>query len=253
MSSKNIFSPKNYLDSFERILTSIGFIITVVIVGIIGYSYIEKMNLLDAVYMTTITVTGSHRELYPLSNLGKIFTVFFIIFGVSAVIYTAGTVIEFIIEGNIGGIRRKKKMDKMLEQISGHYIICGFGRVGHQIAEQFTSQKIKYVVVDSKPESYAELENKGIPFVIGNVSSDEVLEKAGIKHAKGLIAAADSDSENVYVTLTAKVMNPQIHIIARAAHKETENKLMKAGADSVISPYFIAGNQMAAMMLEKTV
>lgn len=252
MTSKNIFSPKNYLDSFERILTSIGLIILAVIIGIVGYLFIEKMSLLDAIYMTIITVTGSHRELYPLSTAGKIFTIFFIIFGVTAVIYTAGTVIEFIIEGNIGGIRRRRKMDKILGQMKDHYMICGFGRVGHQIAAQFDIEKVKYVIIDSKPETYEELESKGVPFVIGNVSSDEVLQKAGIEYAKGLIAAADSDTENVYVTLTAKVMNPKIHIIARSAHKETESKLKKAGADSVISPYFIAGNQMACMMLEKT-
>lgn len=219
--------------------------------GIFGYSVIERMPLLDAVYLTVSTVflTVSYIDGIHLSSAGKIFSMGFIVFGVFSVFYAVGTIIEFIVEGNIIGLRRKRKMDHILETIRDHYIISGYGRVGHTISKQFEAEKIPFVVIDAKPETANELDPRGVPYIIGNVSSDEVLEKAGIKRAKGLVAAADSDTENVYVTLTAKVMNPKVFVIARAGHKETENKLKKAGADKVISPYFIAGSRMASMAL----
>ena len=138
-----------------------------------------------------------------------------------------------------------------MDSMKDHLIICGFGRVGHQIAEQLVAEKTHFVVIDMKPETVKELETKEIPYILGNISDDELLEKAGIKRAKGLFAAADSDTENVYVTLSAKVMNPGIYVVARAAHKDTENKLFKAGADEVISPYKMAGSKMASLMSQK--
>jgi voltage-gated potassium channel len=190
-----------------------------------------------------------HKQINSLSNAGEIFSVFFVILAVVTVAYAIGTIVEFVVEGNIIGLRRRRKMDHILENIRDHYIISGYGRVGHTISKQFEAEKIPFVVIDAKPETAGELDPRGIPYVIGNVSSDEVLEKAGIKRAKGLVAAADSDTENVYVTLTAKDMNPDVFVIARASHKETESKLKKAGADKVISPYFIAGNRMASMAI----
>lgn len=236
--------------SFRRIIIPGLLISAAVVIGILGYSLIEKMSLLDAVYMTVITIaTVGYREVHPLSDAGKIFTIFFIIFGVATVVYTAGSIFEFIIEGNIFGIRRRNRMNRILDEIKDHYIISGYGRVGHQVAAQFDAEKIPYVVVDMKPETATELDQKNIPYIIGEVSSDEVLVRAGIKRAKGIVASADSDKENVYVTLAARVLNPSLFVVARASQKNTENKLKKAGADRVISPYFIAGSRMASMVL----
>lgn len=239
------------MDFLQRVLVPFCVVLGTISIGTVGYIIIEKMSFLDAVYvtLTTISTTSAHIQIKPFSVAGEMFSVLFVFIAVFTVIYAAGAIIEFIVEGNMIGLRRRRKMDKMLESIKDHYIISGFGRVGHTIAQQFAAERIPFVVIDAKPETANELEPKGIPFVIGNVSSDEVLEKAGIKRAKGLVAAADSDTENVYVTLTAKVMNPSLFVIARAGHKETENKLKKAGADKMISPYFIAGSKMASMAI----
>ena len=249
MKKEHISGHSPYVDSFQRILIPILFVIIALLIGTLGYEIVERMSFIDALYLTltTISTTSSHANFKPLSTQGIIFSIFFIALSVFTVVYAVGAIVEFIVEGNIIGLRRRKKMEKRLEEIKDHYIISGFGRVGHQIAMQFEAEGIPYVVIDMKPETAIELEQKGIPFIIGNVSSDEVLEKAGISRAKGIFAAADSDTENVYVTLTAKVLNPKLFVVARASHKEIENKLRKAGADRVISPYFIAGSRMASM------
>lgn len=222
----------------------------IILLGVSGYMLIEKWDFLDALYMVTITLaTVGYREIHPLHPSGIIFTIIFIIIGVISVIYLVSAIIEYMIQSDLLGKRRQRKMEKKLEDLNDHFIICGFGRVGHEVAAEFEAEKIPYMVVDIKNESALELGPKNIPYVIGNVSSDEVLEKAGIKRAKGLIACADSDTENVYVTLAARVMNPNIYIVARGGHKETAEKLKKAGANKVVSPYLIAGRHMASSIL----
>ena len=140
-------------------------------------------------------------------------------------------------------------MQKQISELKGHYIICGYGRVGHQVAKEFDAEHIHYIVVDSKPETASELGDRNIPCIIGDMAADEILESASIMKAKGLIACADSDTANVYVTLSAREMNPNLYIVARASTIVTEAKMMRAGANRVISPYFIAGNRMASMAL----
>jgi voltage-gated potassium channel len=138
-------------------------------------------------------------------------------------------------------------MERMTSEMKNHYIICGFGRVGHQVAVEFNAARIPYVILDSKPETAEELGARNIPCIIGDMTADKILIDAGIKNAKGLIASADSDTANVFVTLSARVLNPQPTIIARASSMDAEEKMKKAGANRVISPYFIAGKRMAAV------
>ena len=140
-------------------------------------------------------------------------------------------------------------MDKKISQMTQHYIICGFGRVGHQIAQVFDESHVPYVVIDSKKETQDELERQNTTLIIGNSTSDSILIKAGILSAKGLIACSDSDVANVYVTLSARVLNPELNIVARAGFKDTKKKLIMAGANSVLSPYFISGIRMAALAI----
>jgi len=251
MKSKGPLSTSSYVDPLQRILVPAIFVIASIVLGTTGYLIIEKMSFLNALYLTVATMflAMSYIDSIHLSSAGKIFSMVFLVLGVVSVFYAVGTIIEFIVEGNIVGIRRKKKMDKKLEEMNDHLVICGFGRVGHQIAKDFERDKTPFVVIDAKPQTAEELEERGVPFVIGDVSSDEVLEKAGIKRAKGLLATADSDTENVYVTLAARVMNPSLNIIARAGSKGTESKLRRAGANSVMAPYYVAGNRMASMAL----
>jgi voltage-gated potassium channel len=220
----------------------------IVAVGIAGYRVIEGWGLLDSAYMVIITLfTIGFEEVHPLSGVGKVFTMLIAVAGVGTAVYAGGRAVEIIVEGEMTGYQKRRRMDKVIREMTRHYIICGYGRVGHQVGETFEKSKIRYVVIDSKQETTAELEPRGIPYIIGDATSDEILLKAGIKAAKGLVACSDSDVVNVYVTLSARALNPGLRIVGRAALRDTEKKLTMAGADRVISPYFISGVRMAAM------
>ena len=233
---------------FRRLFPAMMFLAVIVVAGILGYTVIEKWTVLDSVYMVVITIfTVGFEEVHPLSSAGKIFTIFIIVGGVGSAIYAAGQVMEIIVEGEMTGYRRWKTMDKKIKEITDHYIICGFGRVGHQVAQVFESSRVPFVVIDPKKESLDELEARGVPVLIGDATDDAVLMAAGIDYAKGLIACSDSDVANVYITLSARQLNANLNIVARAGLKESEKKLTMAGANRVISPYFISGLRMAAM------
>lgn len=228
-------------------------LLAIFIIGAIGYTQIEHWSLLDAIYMVVITLaTVGFREVHDLSPLGRILTIGIILTGVSTAVYAGGQFIEMMVEGHIVGYRRRKKMDKIIKEMENHFIICGFGRVGHQVAAELRAAKIPFVVIDSKPETAAELEPTGTPYLVGDITADNVLTEAGIMRAKGLIASADSDTANVFVTLSARTLNSNLLIVARCSSPEAENKLKKAGADRVISPYFIAGKRLAQMVTKPT-
>jgi voltage-gated potassium channel len=235
---------------FKRLLPATVILIGVILVGIIGYHFMEKWTLLESIYMVITTLfTVGFQEVRPLSSGGKIFTMFIIVAGVGSAIYLAGQAVEIIVEGEMTGYRKRKRMDKKISQMKEHYIICGFGRVGHQVALVFENSNIPFVVIDSKKETLDELEGKNIPIIIGDATSDSILLEAGIRSANGLIACSDSDVANVYVTLSSRCLNPRLNIVARAGVKDTEKKLIMAGADRVISPYFISGVRMAALAI----
>ena len=237
------------VNPFRRLLPVGILLLIVVLTGVAGFMLIERWTLLESVYMVVITLlTIGFQEVHPLSNGGRIFTMIIAIVGVGTAVYAAGQAAEIIVEGEIFGFRMRRKMDKKIREMREHYIISGFGRVGHQIAEDFHEAKIPYVVIDAKPETRSELEPIGVPHIVGDPTLDEVLEEAGIHKAKGLVACSDSDVSNVYVTLSARSLNPGLYIVARASQRETEKKLKVAGADRVISPYFISGRRMAAMV-----
>jgi voltage-gated potassium channel len=235
---------------FRRLLPAITLLLIIGLVGIVGYELIEKWTPLESVYMVITTLfTVGFQEVRPLSPAGKVFTMFIIVGGVGSAIYAAGQAVEIIVEGEMTGYRKRKMMDKKLKDLKNHHIICGFGRVGHRVAEVFEASGTTFVVIDSKRETLDELEVRGIPSIIGDATSDSILLEAGIQSAKGLVACSDSDVANVYVTLSARVLNPNLNIVARAAFKDTEKKLLMAGANRVISPYFISGNRMAALAM----
>lgn len=224
------------------------FLAIVVVVGILGYMFIQKWTVLDSVYMVVLTLsTVGFEEVHPLSPAGKIFTMFIIVGGVGSAIYAAGQIVEIIVEGEMTGYRRRRKMDRKIAEMKDHYVICGFGRVGHQVAQVFETWQAPFLVIDPKKESLDELETRGIPVLIGDATDDAVLMAAGIDRAKALIACSDSDVANVYITLSARQFNQDLNIVARASQKETEKKLTLAGANRVISPYFLSGVRMAAM------
>ena len=234
------------MEPFKKLIPPVIFLLIIIGIGIVGYCIIEHWSLLDAVYMVVITLFSvGFKEAQPLTEDGKIFTIIFIITGVGASIYAAGRIIEIIVEGQVLGIRRRKKMEKTLKNLKDHFIICGFGRVGHQVGKEFDNANIKYVVIDNNHEHTELNEYQNILHIIGDATSDEKLLEAGIKNARGLIASSDSDVANVYITLSARELNKELLIVARASEVDTEGKLKIAGANRVLSPSFISGKRMA--------
>jgi len=232
----------------RRLLPALALLTIITAIGIAGYVVIEGWTLTEAAYMLVITLfTIGYEEVHPLSTNGMYLTILVIVTGVGTSIYLAGQAVEIIVEGEMFGYQRKKRMAREISGMKDHYIICGYGRVGHQVAEAFEQTKVRYVVIDAKPETKDELEPRGIPNIIGDATSDDTLMEAGIQRARCLIACSDSDVANVYVTLSARALSPPLYIVARAGVRDTEKKLMMAGANRVISPYFIAGRRMAAM------
>lgn len=236
------------MNPFRRLVPPFLILLTIITVGIVGYTALEGWPVLDSLYMLVITLfTVGFGEVRPLSDAGKVLTMMIIVSGVGTAIYAVGQLGEIIVEGHIFGYRRRKRMEKKIKDMKDHYIICGFGRVGHQVADEFTAAGVPYVVIDLKPETADELEPHGIPYVVGDSTSNGILEQAGLMKARGLVACADSDMENVFVTLSARSANRDIYIVSRAGGKDCEEKLKMAGANRVLSPYFISGRRMAAL------
>ncbi|HVN67611.1 MAG TPA: potassium channel family protein [Candidatus Sulfotelmatobacter sp.] len=246
---KELFQLK--MNPLRRLVLPGLILLAIVVTGVFGYTRLEGWSLIDALYMVTITLsTVGFREVHDLSEFGRILTMGIILIGVGTALYIAGQVIEMMVEGQIIGYRRRKKMESMIREMKNHFIICGFGRVGHQIAADLTEAKVPFVVIDNKPEISLELDPKGVPHLLGDITSDVMLKEAGILQARGLIASADSDTANVFVTLSARVLNPELYIVARAGFPDNEEKLKKAGANRVISPYFTAGKHMAEIAIK---
>jgi voltage-gated potassium channel len=251
MDKKKLELFKFQMNPLRRLVAPGLLLLGIVLAGVSGYMVLEGWNLIDALYMVVITLsTVGFREVHELNQAGRLLTMGIIITGVSTAIYAAGQVIEMILEGQIIGYRRRKKMENTIRNMQDHFIICGFGRVGHQIAVELNAAKVPCVVIDSKADVAMELEPQGIPHLLGDITSDAILKEAGILKAKGLIASADSDTANVFVTLSARVLNPDLYIIARAGYPDTEEKLKKAGANRVISPYLTAGKHIAEIVIK---
>jgi voltage-gated potassium channel len=234
-----------------RNLALLGLLVLVVVAAAVaGYMVLEHMSFLDALYTAVIILsTVGFASGKPLSGSGQLFTVLLVLAGVTLIAYGLGSFIEFVVGGHVTGLYRRRTLRKRIEGLQGHYIICGYGRVGQSVAKEFTANKASFVVVDINPEVVVQVEADGLLAVTGNASEDEVLEQAGIRRARGLVAAVGSDADNVYVTLTGRVLNPRLLIVSRASTDETVNKLRRAGADQVISPYAIGGKKMATLLL----
>jgi len=242
------------MDPVRHLKTSILVLIILVSLGTAGYVGIEGWRFLDALYMTIITLgTVGFREVHDLSDAGKVFTIFLIIFGVSVLGYLIGSLAQIMFEGQFQRIIGRKKVEKMVEALKDHYIICGFGRMGSLICREFAAKPLPFVVVEKDIDIIERLKEEGYLFLHGDATDDETLLKAGIKRAKGLISVVTSDTENVYITLTARGLNSDLYILARSGEESSEIKLKRAGANKVVSPYHIGGNRMAQAILRPNV
>jgi len=234
-------------NAFKKLQVGIGIIISVILLGTVGYMFTEEWSFMDAFYMTIITIsTTGFREVRPLSTSGMILTVWLIITGVLAIAYTGGRGVQLLVESQI---LRRRRMSKKLESVSDHYIICGFGRMGRQIAEHLDESKLEFVVIENEPHNVSTLVELGYLFVDADATDDDALIKAGIERAKGLVAVLSTDAENVFTTLSARELNKKLFIVSRAIDEGTEGKLKKAGADRVVKPYELGGNRMVQLLL----
>jgi len=242
------------MDPVRHLRFSIAALITVIAFGTLGYAMIEDWQAFDALYMTIITLaTVGFREVHELSPEGKVFTIVLIISGTGIIAYTLSSLIQFTLEGQLRKILGRKKLESRIGKLRDHYIICGYGRIGHLICREFQSRPTPFVVVEQNPNHIERLEREGYMYVEGDATDDETLQAAGIEHAKGLITAVTSDTDNVYITLTARGLNPKLFILARAGEEGAEKKLMRAGASKVISPYTIGASRMAQAILRPSV
>jgi len=222
--------------------------------GTIGYMVIEGWPLTDALYMTVITLsTVGYGEVQGLSPTGRIFTIIVIIIGVGFVFYLAGSVIQFMMEGRIREILGRRKLEKKIRVQKGHYIICGYGRVGSSVCEALGSKPLDIVVIERDPARIDLLNERNILHVPGEATDEKSLISAGVQRARGLVAALKTDSDNVYVILSARQLNPELFIMARAGEKRSEKKLLAAGANKVICPYRMGAHRMAQTILRPTV
>jgi len=242
------------MDSLKKIKFSLITLIVLIGGGTIGYATIEDWGFFESLYMTVITLaTVGYREVHTLSQAGKIFTICLIVFGVGTLAYTISSMIQFMVEGQFRQFLGRKKVQKKINRLTGHYIICGYGRIGQRIAREFAAKPIPFVVVENHPDRYQRLEDDEFLYIEGDATRDEVLEQAGIHKAKGLITSVTSDSANVFIILTARGINPKLYILARASEEGAEVKLRRAGANKVVSPYTIGASRMAQAILRPSV
>lgn len=242
---------KRILDEYiYRIYTSIGLILSSIVLGIVGFIFIENYTLNEAFYMTIITLsTVGYTEVRPLSELGRIFASFLIIGNLGVFAYSVSVVSASIIEGDFKRIVRNFGMQQKIEKLSNHMIICGFGRYGTEVALQFLQHQIPFVIIEEAEETIKEIrQEKKMIFLKGDATDDEALEEAGIHRAKALITCLPEDADNVYVVLTARQLNPKLHIVSRATKPSVETKLKRAGADHVITPEQVGGFFMATLV-----
>jgi voltage-gated potassium channel len=228
-------------------------VLAIVAVGTTGYVLLG-WSVEDAIYMTAITLTTEgYREVRELDTIGRAWTILVAISGVAIIFGSIGIVAEAVLSETVSGRREARRMMERIDGMSGHLILCGYGRVGTTVARELSHANQAFVVVDINPESLVDATRDGYPVVVGDATHDAVLRAAGVLRARGLITTIDSDANNVYVTLSAKAINPGLFVVARANQEGAEGKLTQAGASRVVSPYSRAGRQIAELALRPRV
>ena len=242
------------MSPISRLLWGICALIVIIIAGAIGYIIIEGWSLIDALYMTIITITTvGYAEVHPLTAAGRVFSIFLIVGGVSGAIYALSGIAGYIIEGHLGTTLGRRRMERSIAKLKEHFILCGYGRVGQEIARIFSEEGQNFVVVDKDREGIASAEKDDRLHILADATDDEVLKEAGIEQAHGLIVAVGNDADSVYITLSARGLRRDLFIEARASSSSAEAKLRKAGANRIISPYSLGARRMAQLALRPSV
>jgi voltage-gated potassium channel len=232
-----------------------GILLLVVLAGgTLGYTLIEGWGIFDSLYMTVITVaTVGFHEVHDLSRGGEGFTILLIFAGVGSIAYAIGTIAEFMVEGQLAEVLEGRRMLQRISKISDHYVVVGMGRVGSVVCAALDEQHVPFLVVDRSDECVALAAEHGWLHVQGDATTEEVLESAGVTRAKGLVTALDTDADNLFVALSARGMNPSLYIVARSSSPASESKILRSGADRVITPNVIGGRRMATSLLNPLV
>ena len=222
--------------------------------GVIGYILIEGWTFLEALYMTIITVaTVGFSEIRPLSPAGRWFTSVLIVLGVGFVFYSFGTLLEMMVEGGIQDILGRRRVEREIRELKNHYIVCGYGRIGKVVVEELVKRRLSLIVIETDAAKVQDMLERGILAIQGNAGDETILKKAGIERAIGLVGVAASDADNLFITITARDLNKDLMITARAETKESEKKLLQVGANKVVSPYLIGAYRLVNTILKPAV
>jgi voltage-gated potassium channel len=239
-----------YVLPTRRVKIAFSFLFLITVSGTVGYHFLEGWSLANSLYATIVTIgTVGFGDFYPITPMGKLFAIFIIVFGVGTMAYTFAMIMEALMEGRFKDILGRGKLEKRIKKMENHYIICGYGKIGNLICGELTHEKVEFVVVDNNSMIIQHIEDNGFAYVNGNAAEDKTLLAAGIKTAKGVVCTLPTDADNLYVVLAAKELNPDVYVLSRFEDNASERRLMKAGADRVISPYKVGGVRMSQAIL----
>ncbi|MFO8047499.1 MAG: potassium channel protein [Desulfosudaceae bacterium] len=242
------------MPTFKKLFVLICLSLLVLIAGTLGYMALEGWEFLESLYMTAITVTTvGFGEVRQLSTEGRVFTVALIFVGVGLVLYVTGFVVQFMVEGQVRFLLGRRKLNNKIKRLKNHYIVCGYGRIGRVLTNNLRENPIDIVVVENNPELVDAMEKDNVLYIQANATEETALLQAGIKQARGLVAVLATDTDNVFLTLTARQLNPDLYIMARVSQESARSKLWAAGADKVESPYDIGATSMAMRVLRPSV
>jgi voltage-gated potassium channel len=225
-------------------------LLSVMLGGTLGYHFIEGWSFFDSFYMMTITLaTVGYGETHPLSFPGRVFTIFLIFGGMGIILYGVTEMTAFIVEGEMTGLLRRRKLTNAIAKLSGHYILCGAGRTGMNVLDELLRTKRHVVVIDADPATVSKLLARGVLAVEGDATQDEVLKTAGIDRAHGLCTALTNERDNLFVVITARGLNPNMRIVASIQDVQSREKFLRSGAHSTIAAHFIGGLRMASELI----
>jgi voltage-gated potassium channel len=242
------------MKSIRQLKLCVLLLLLIILIGVTGYMTIEHWGFLDALYMTVTTFTTvGYSEVHEVSDLGRMFTIFFIIIGVMYFLYIAGVIVQFMVEGQIRTILGRRSLDKKIDRLKNHYIVCGYGRIGKTLCTMLKRKAVDLVVIEKDQDLIPVMVEDKIFYISGDAGDESNLIKAGIQHAKGLIAVLATDTDNVFLVLTARQLNPDLYIMANASRNESKPKLLAAGANRVELPYDMGAVSMAQRIIRPTV